>query len=401
MSKSICDENLCSGCGACLNICPKNCIELIEDDLDCLKPYINEDMCINCNMCAKVCPQLNKPVLCTPKSCYAAYIKNPDKRLDSASGGIARAFYEYTLKNIKNSKITGVYFDENFQTEFLLTDKTEDILKFQGSKYVQANPGYIYKQTGDELKKGTFVLFIAMPCQIAALKNYLDLKNINQDNLITVDILCHGVSPQSYFSQNIEEIKQKHGYKSFEKITFRSNRKYKNFHLYIKGKAKNNKDKIYNKYAYEEPYYYGFLKGITLRESCYTCRYSSKERIGDITIGDFLGLSQMPSSPKFEESPVNLSMILCNTEKGQKFVSMMNDDIKLFERPYKEAVEGGASLQKPFPRHKLRNSFIKHYKKGKFVSIIKKTAFLDLFTYPFKIMHKKIYVYLFMRDLLK
>ncbi len=401
MSKSICDEHLCTGCGACLNICPKNCIKFIEDDLDCLKPYINEDICIDCNMCRNVCPQLNKPVIHTPLNCYAAYIRKFEKRLDSASGGIARAFYEYCLQNIKNAKITGVYFDDNFQAKFILTDRMDDILKFQGSKYIQADTAYIYKQACEELKNGTFVLFIAMPCQIAALKNYLDLKNINQDKLITVDILCHGVSPQSYFNQNLEEIKEKLSYKSIEKITFRSNRKYKNFHLYIRGKKQNNKEKIYNKYAFEEPYYYGFLKGITLRESCYTCRYSSKERVGDITIGDFLGLSQMPSSPKFEESPINLSMILCNTEKGQKFISYFDNNIKLFERPYQEAIEGGASLQKPFPRHKLRNSFIKHYKKGKFVSVIKKIAFFDLFIYPFKIIHKKIYVHLFMRDLLK
>lgn len=401
MNNLICDDNLCSGCGACLNICPTNCIKFIEDELECIQPYINNDDCIHCNMCKKVCPQLSKSEFHVPIKCYASHIKNHEKRLDSASGGIARAFYEYCILNIKNSKVTGVYFDADFQVKFMLTDKLADIPKFQGSKYIQAYPDFIYKQIYEELKKENFVLFIAMPCQVAALKNYLFLKNMSQDNLLTVDILCHGVCPQSYFNQNLTKIKHKLRLKKIEKISFRSNRKYKNYHLYIRGINKNNKEKIYNKYAYEEPYFYGFLKGTTLRESCYQCKYSQTNRVGDITIGDFLGLAQMPNSPKFEGNPVNLSMILCNTEKGEKFVSKLANDIKLYERPYKEAVEGGASLQKPFPKHKLRNIFIKNYKKNTFISRINKIAFWDLLFYSLRIMYKKIYVYLFMRDLLK
>lgn len=401
MTKQICEENLCSACGSCINVCPKNCIYFVEDDLDCLKPHINENLCINCNLCKKVCPQINVPKLNFPLTCYASYIKDFNKRLDSASGGIARAFYEYSLKNIENSKIVGVYFDNDYQVKFLLTDKVDDIKKFQGSKYIQANPEKIYQVCAKELNKGTFILFIAMPCQIAAFKNYLVAKNVNQSNLLTVDILCHGVSPQSYFNQCLSRLKQKLNLKNIEKITFRSNRKYKNFHLYLKGINKKNKEIIYNKYAYEEPYFYGFLKGITLRESCYSCKFSQKSRVGDITIGDFLGLAQMPSSPKFEESPINLSMILCNTHKGIDFISKLKEDLKLYERPYSEAVEGGASLQKSFPRHKLRNSFIKLYKKGNFISAINKIAFWDILFYSLKVLHKKIYVCFFMRDLLK
>ena len=51
----VCDENKCSGCYACYNVCPKKCI-LVEDNGDTTKANIDENECIHCNLCKKVCP---------------------------------------------------------------------------------------------------------------------------------------------------------------------------------------------------------------------------------------------------------------------------------------------------------------------------------------------------------
>lgn len=398
--EQICKQNFCSGCGACVNICPQKCITLVEDLISCNIPQIDQGLCINCNACKKVCPQNNLPELHYPSNCFAAKITSEEKRLQSASGGIARAFYEYVLSNINNSNVVGVYINSNYDVNFILTNKIEDIPKFQGSKYTQANPGMIYSHIADKLKKGSFVLFIAMPCQIAGLKNYLNLKMISQEKLLTVDILCHGVSPQSYFKQSINHIKKKYKFKTIDRISFRSNEKYKNFHLYVAGKNEANNAIFYNKYAYEDPYFSSFLKGISLRESCYQCKFSQASRISDITIGDFIGLAESKNYPEFKCNAINMSIILTNTKKGYEFLTQI-DNIKLYERPYAEAIEFGASLQKSFPRHKLREKFTKEYKKEEFVSTINKIAFKDLLLYKILNAYKKIYVHIFMRHLLK
>jgi ferredoxin len=45
------DKEACTGCGACLEICPVQALRL-EGDL----PFVDEDWCIGCGVCATVCP---------------------------------------------------------------------------------------------------------------------------------------------------------------------------------------------------------------------------------------------------------------------------------------------------------------------------------------------------------
>lgn len=46
----------CCGCSACLQKCPKKCIEMHEDAEGFLYPEINDDFCIDCGICYNVCP---------------------------------------------------------------------------------------------------------------------------------------------------------------------------------------------------------------------------------------------------------------------------------------------------------------------------------------------------------
>lgn len=51
------DEKHCSGCGACISICPKECISFITNDRGNIVPRIDEQLCIHCNLCKKTCPR--------------------------------------------------------------------------------------------------------------------------------------------------------------------------------------------------------------------------------------------------------------------------------------------------------------------------------------------------------
>lgn len=48
----------CCGCEACVNICPRNCICMVENEEGFMIPQINEKECVSCEMCKRVCPVL-------------------------------------------------------------------------------------------------------------------------------------------------------------------------------------------------------------------------------------------------------------------------------------------------------------------------------------------------------
>lgn len=52
---SIEDKEKCCGCYSCFSICPKNAIEMIEDDTGFVYPFVDENKCIGCQLCIKVC----------------------------------------------------------------------------------------------------------------------------------------------------------------------------------------------------------------------------------------------------------------------------------------------------------------------------------------------------------
>ncbi len=50
------DENGCSGCGACISLCPTGAItKNMENDI--LSLYVNTSLCNNCSLCKEACPQ--------------------------------------------------------------------------------------------------------------------------------------------------------------------------------------------------------------------------------------------------------------------------------------------------------------------------------------------------------
>lgn len=53
------EKQNCCGCTACVAICPKNCIEMKEDDEGFLYPVVDQGKCVDCKACERVCPILN------------------------------------------------------------------------------------------------------------------------------------------------------------------------------------------------------------------------------------------------------------------------------------------------------------------------------------------------------
>ena len=210
----ICDKKNCTGCFACYNICPKEAIVMKKDEYGNVYPEIIKEKCIDCGLCKKVCPQLKEKLdLKEPITAYAMYNKDSKKRSESASGGAASTFYEHILN--KKGVIYGasnLFGKEEFS--FIRIEDKKDLYKVKGSKYVHCYINDILIQVKKDLLDNRDVIFIGTPCQVSGLKSFL-MKEY--DNLITVDIVCHGVPSQDLFDKAIESYERKNNCKIEEK----------------------------------------------------------------------------------------------------------------------------------------------------------------------------------------
>ena len=355
----ICHKNDCTGCFACFNICPKKAIYMTKDEYGNIYPKIDENKCINCGLCKKVCPQLKEKLnFKKPIDAYAMHIDDDKKRSESTSGGAATAFYEKVL-----SEKGIVYGAANLfgkeQFEFVRITKTSDLYKVKGSKYVHCYINNIFSDIKKDLSNDKKVLFIGTPCQVSGLKSFL-MKDY--DNLITVDIICHGVPSQELLFEELKSYKI--NLKDVHYVFFRDE---KYFNLKI---CDINKKVLLEKKQDLSNYYSSFLHGDIYRENCYNCRYAQRKRISDITIGDFWGLSKESKVNDSEEK--GISLIMPNTKKGEKLLFSIYNECIIEKRTIEEACAINHQLNHPTYKTKKYEIYIKNYPKLGYIKTMNK-----------------------------
>ena len=328
----ICEPNKCTGCGACMNRCARNCISMKEDKtLGHLYPTIDQKKCVDCGACVKVCPTINPMPLNAPLTAYAGWDKDDREYTSSTSGGAASAISRYIIG--QGGVVYGCAMMPGVEVRHIRVDSLQDLCMLKGSKYVQSAMGSCYHDIRRDLRDGRKVLFIGTPCQVAGVKSYVGK---NDDGLYTVDLICHGVPPQSFLKRHV--LKVTHGVMPDE-IHFRKNCYM--LLLLLRGKVLYKYDLFGNRY--KDTYYNTFFDGFSYRDSCYTCRYASPMRVSDLTIGDFWGLKgDLPL-----KHPHGCSVLLPTTSKGLEMVEGIKKDFHLFERTVEEAVGGNDQLRRP------------------------------------------------------
>lgn len=294
----------CSGCTACVNICPKNCIDLVADSEGFLYPHKNVDDCINCNLCDSVCPfrdSFNFTQDSSPKV-LAAYDRN--NRVGSSSGGIFYTIAKYVIEE-KHGWVFGAAFDSKLKLVHVGVNDLSSLQKLRGSKYIQSNLEGIFLQIKNILQKD-YVCFVGTPCQVAGLKSFLKK---DYDNLLLIDLVCHGVPSQLLFDKHIEYLENK--YKS-KVVSY----KFRNEDAWGVCEIVDfaNHKKIKNPSYELSPFLYSFMYAYTYRESCYNCKFAKVPRIGDITLADFWGVSNY--FPDLNVSK-GCSLILINKVRGE------------------------------------------------------------------------------------
>lgn len=341
----------CCGCNACGDVCNKNAITFKTDIEGFWYPEVDKDKCNNCGLCEKVCPIINinnlkKNDTEKPLHTIAAINKNMRVRWDSTSGGAFSALAEVMYS--QEGYVSGAIYNEDFSVRNYISNCHEDLSKLRSSKYLQSNAEGLYSKIRILLKNGEKVLACGTPCQMAALRTFLQK---DYENLIIVDFICRGVNSPKVYRAYLDSLEKKYNSKV----------------VYVKAKNKElgwrnltrkvtfaNGQSYYGVYM-DDDFRRGYHTNVFCRPSCYDCKFKGFPRIADITIADYWGIEKVD---KNLDNNIGTSMILLNTQNGESYFEQVKDLLEYKETPFESILGGNIALRKSIEPAKIdRKSF--------------------------------------------
>lgn len=312
------DNESCTGCSACISICPKNSISMCEDKEGFLQPYVDNVSCILCHKCEDVCPIISPaqkdhyeiPFI------YAAYSRNENTRIDSTSGGM---FSELAIAFFQNKNyVSGAIFNDNHTVSHILTDDITRLPELRSSKYVQSEVSTIFPQIKKVLNAQKKVLFCGTPCQVAGLLNYL---GGDKSNLTTIDFICRGVNSPKVFLSYMNMLEREYNAKAIS-IKFK-NKRWGWHRFSMRVFFSNGKEYCLDRY--HDLFFIGYLQyGNFCRRSCYQCKFKGFPQFSDITLADFWGIEKLDITMDQDKGT---SLVLINSRKGNYLFNSIKSHI--------------------------------------------------------------------------
>ncbi len=340
-------EHRCTGCGACVQCCPKNALEMCCDEYGFLKPYINHKKCNNCGQCVRHCIILNpKYENNSSPSCFAVKARD-EIRLISSSGGIFTIAAEYVLNN--GGYVSGAVYDDDFQVYHILTANPDDLKRLRGSKYMQSKAYGVFSQIKELLKQSVKVLFTGLPCQVAGLKSYLKR---DYKNLITIDLVCHGITSGKFFERYHQDVLSS---KSLVRLEFKEKEPW-GWHAGVNAYFSDGSK--YSVPLERDPFFKSYLSGLSKSYACPECTSNHIPRQGDLTIGDFWGCEYFEKSLNDNKGT---SLVLVNNSKGMLFFEEISKfAASVVEVPFRYSLPRNRSLEHSYSLHKNHEIFFKN-----------------------------------------
>lgn len=345
----------CTGCYGCLNSCPiKGSIEFKKTEEGFYKPFLTEE-CVQCGYCKEGCPVITKVIINKKEDLevYSCWSKDKEIVKNSSSGGIFSELAKEYLNN--NGVVFGAKW-ENGEIVHCGITKLEELKELQKSKYLQSKIENSYLEVKKYLNEGKKVLFVGTPCEIAALNTI-----VNHENLVTVDVICHGIPSYSAYEKYIRE----NFNLNIKDVTVDFRNKdtgWENFNLTFK-----NKDQIIIQNNHRKDIWFrGFLTDTYLNKPCYNCEFRTLPRFADITLGDFWGV---PIEVKNSEGT---SVVTINSKKGKKLFEKIKNSLEVKEVKWETALKGNPCLYNYKMNDSRRDGFYKDFSNLSFNELYKK-----------------------------
>jgi coenzyme F420-reducing hydrogenase beta subunit len=351
----------CCGCTACYNACPRNAIEMKPDFEGFLYPRVDPQKCVQCNVCEQVCPAHNIKTadLENKAKAYIVRTKNNADLSSCTSGGFTMPLANWIFQN--QGKVWAVAYDEKWRVrhmEFRVSN--EEFSKTRGSKYVQSYLGDAFSQIKNDLINGELICFIGTPCQVYALKYFLKR---DYANLITVDLVCHGVPSPKLWEMYIQYQEKKVNSK-ISAVNFR-NKTY-GYHsgtMLIEFES----GKQYTGSARVDLMLRSFFSEIASRPSCYQCDYKGKSRLSDFTIFDCWHMSELLDG-KYDDDK-GYTAVLIHSEAGLEMFEQIREFYEVYAADTDEVISLDGIM--------VENSAVAHPRRGDFYVDIGKEDLLE------------------------
>ena len=343
------NKNNCCGCFACSSVCPKQCIQMVEDEEGFRYPKVNVEVCIDCHLCEKVCPIINVEDD-TPRSQRAFLLQHKDAQIlkESTSGGAFTAIATWVIKH--GGIVFGAAYDKDFQVTHQCVEKVEDLRIFRNSKYVQSNMGNAYSEALNHLNNNRIVCFSGTPCQLEGLMRFL---RKTYDNLITVDVMCHAITSPKLFRSYVE-MKKNELNVTPDNIVFRDKKpygyQYSSMSIYSGGKQ------VYHEGVDNDVYLRSFFTNMNVRPSCYDCKFKKRYHLTDFTLWDCFMVYKFDNSL---DNDKGVTRILANTDKAISILDEISDLAVIVELNADEAVSGVKEMKSSVPLNERRYALFK------------------------------------------
>ncbi len=357
----------CCGCNACGDICPKGAISFVTDEEGFWYPQVDQSKCVDCGLCEKVCPMLHVDELRERNSpqpvCYEGQHKNIEVVFASTSGGMFSALADVAYR--KKGYVGGAVHNADFSVSQFISNDRQDLQRLRRSKDLQSNSEGFFQEVRKAVQTGEQVLVCGVPCQMAALRSFLQK---DYDNLVIVDLICLGVNSPKVWRKYLEYIEEKYGAKIVD--TENKNKEYGWRNLTQKFMLTNGEE-IFDT-CENSLFIKGFIGSrLYCRPSCYACKFKGFPRLADITIGDYWGKEKHSVEP---DDNLGTSVILVNTNKGAAYFEQVKKRIHCKEIPLEWIVQGNPALVKPIATNPNvnRNDFFCELERESFPQVVEK-----------------------------
>lgn len=348
------DTTLCCGCGACANICPTGAISWGRDGEGFSAPALDQSKCIDCGLCRRVCPYEHSHVGVEAKpDIYAALHRDAEVVKRSSSGGVFTALSDWVLG--QKGVVYGVAFDESYRLCYRRAETAEARDAFRGSKYVQCDGKDVFPQVSADLNAGRTVLFTGTPCQVSGLRDYLAVKRAPTENLYLVDNLCHGAASPAVWETYLDYIREKvlTG-KTIRAFSMRSkDTPWQRQDVSCTTEA-GDESRVLNEGASWNKLY---LTTYATRNSCFHCRFTSFDRVGDISLADYWNIENAGLSLDYSGG---INLVLVNTDKGRAWFKACQDHLRWQKSDKKSCWQ--IHLERPAVPNSKRAAFWQAYR---------------------------------------